>query len=116
MAASRSKYMAAAAPNSGGASFPPMFGNDYTPPLMTIHGAAGRDVVIIDFSQSSATADKAFKARGGFVINCDHGGGHCGGGGLAPSIWEFFKAHPYGVDPEPWTALPAGFHSSCKIF
>jgi hypothetical protein len=116
MAAMRSQYIAAAAPNSGGLTIPVQFSSMYTPPLMTIHGAAGRDVVIIDFSNSSKTADDAFKNRGGFVINCDHGGGHCGGGGLAGSIWEFFKAHPYGVDPEPWTALPAGFHSSCKIY
>jgi predicted esterase len=119
MAAMRSEYMAAVAPNSGGfTGIPITFSSDYTPPLMTIHGAAGRDVVIIDFADSSANADAAFKARGGFVINCDHGGGHCGGGGLAGSIWEFFKAHPYGVEPSPtpWTSLPAGFHSSCVIY
>ena len=116
MAVTRSSYMAAAAPNSGGLTFPTAFENDYTPALMTIHGAPGADVVIIDFSNSSKTADTAFKNRGGFVINCNHGGGHCGGGGLAPDIWEFFKAHPYGADPEPWTALPAGFNSDCVIF
>jgi hypothetical protein len=116
MAAARSNYIAAAAPNSGGWTTPVMFQNMHTPALMTIHGAPGSDVVIIDFSTSSATADKAFKMRGGFVINCNHGGGHCGGGGLAPDIWTFFKAHPYGVDPEPWTALPAGFNPVCKIY
>jgi hypothetical protein len=119
MAAMRSTYIAAAAPNSGGWTTPTVrWQNDYTPALMTIHGAPGRDVVVIDFSNSSKTADTAFKGRGGFVINCDHGGGHCGGGGLAPSMWTFFKAHPYGVEPYPtsWTALPAGFHASCKIF
>jgi hypothetical protein len=116
MAAMRSSYMAAAAPNSGGLTFPTQFETDYTPPLMTVHGAMGRDVVVIDFATSSATADNAFKNRGGFVINCDHGGGHCGGGGLAGDIWEFFKAHPYGVEPNPWTSLPSGFNSSCVIF
>jgi hypothetical protein len=116
MAASRSSYMAAAAPNSGGWTIPVMFQNDNTPALMTIHGAPGLDVVIIDFSDSSKTADDGFKARGGFVINCNHGGGHCGGGGLAGDIWKFFKAHPYGVDPHPWTSLPSGFNSACKIY
>ena len=116
MAALRSSYIAAAAPNSGGWVTPLMFQDQHTPPLMTVHGAPGADVVIIDFSESSATADKAFKARGGFVINCNHGGGHCGGAGQAPSMWEFFKAHPFGVTPEPWTALPSGFSSVCKIF
>jgi hypothetical protein len=115
MAAERSSYLAAAAPNSGGWTVPVAFENGHTPALMTIHGAPGSDVVGIDFSQSSATADMAFKARGGFVVNCNHGGGHCGGGGLAPDIWTFFKAHPFGVSPEPWTALPAGFNSVCMI-
>jgi predicted esterase len=116
MAASRSQYMAAVAPNSGGWVLPVAFANDHTPALMTIHGAPGLDVVVIDFSDSSATADQGFKSRGGFVINCNHGGGHCGGGGFAGDIWTFFKAHPYGVDPHPWTSLPAGFNSACKIF
>jgi predicted esterase len=116
MAARRSNYIAAAAPNSGGWTSPVSWQSDYTPALMTIHGAAGRDVVIVDFSNTSRTADDAFKRRGGFVINCNHMGGHCGGAALAPSIWTFFKAHPYGVTPEPWSSLPAGFHSSCQIF
>jgi len=117
MAAERSNYVAAAAPNSGGWTIPVAFQGAFTPALMTIHGAPGADVVFIDFSDASATADAAFKARGGFVVNCNHGGGHCGGGGLAPDIWEFFKAHPYGVDPHPWaSALPPGFNSSCEIY
>jgi predicted esterase len=117
MASRRSNYVAASAPNSGGWAIPQTWQNMHTPALMTIHGAPGADVVIIDFSQSSATADMAFKQRGGFVINCNHGGGHCGGAGLAGDIWKFFKAHPFGVSPAPWMGgLPAGFSSQCKIF
>lgn len=117
MAAERSAYMAAAASNSGGWTVPVAFENAHTPSLMTVHGAPGSDVVIIDFSQASATADMAFKAKGAFVINCNHGGGHCGGAGQAGDIWKFFKAHPFGVSPEPWAmGLPAGFSSVCKIY
>jgi len=117
MATQRSTYIAAAAPNSGGWTVPLMFQNKHTPALMTIHGAPGVDVVIIDFSESSKTADMGFKQAGGFVINCNHGGGHCGGGGLAPDIWTFFKAHPFGVSPEPWAGgLPSGFSSQCMVF
>jgi poly(3-hydroxybutyrate) depolymerase len=117
MAAARSNYMAAAAPNSGGWVLPVAFQNAHTPALMTIHGAPGVDVVVIDFSESSATADMGFKQKGGFVINCNHGGGHCGGGGLAGDIWKFFKAHPFGVSPSPWAmGLPAGFSPVCKIY
>ncbi len=115
MAALRSSYIAAAAPNSGGWVFPQMFETMYTPALMTIHGE--NDNVGVDFKDTSRTADTAFKGRGGFVINCNTGGGHCSGGPFASDIWEFFKAHPYGVDPNPWeSALPAGFNSDCEIF
>jgi acetyl esterase/lipase len=119
LAALRSQYIAAAAPNSGGMTFPQQFASDYTPALMTVHGAPGRDVVVVDFSNTSATADRSFSGRGGFVIDCNHGGGHCGGAGLAGDIWEFFEAHPYGVEPapSPWTSgLPSGFSGACEIF
>jgi len=119
LAVLRSEYIAAAAPNSGGLTFPQQFQSDYTPALMTVHGAPGRDVVIVDFSNTSATADRTFSGRGGFVVNCNHGGGHCGGAGLASDIWEFFEAHPYGVEPapSPWTGgLPAGFNGACELF
>jgi hypothetical protein len=115
MATLRSSYIAAAAPNSGGTAFPSAFENKHTPALMTVHGMAGQDVVGIDFASASATADQAFKAAGGFVIDCDTGGGHCGGGGLAGDVWTFFKAHPFGVSPEPWSTLPSGFSTQCKI-
>lgn len=118
MAAERSSYIAAAAPNSGGWVAPVPWENGHTPALMTVHGAPGSDVVVVDFSQTSATADTAFKQRGGFVIDCNTGGGHCGGGGLAPDAWTFFKAHPFGVDPEPGTilsTLSSTGQSQCKI-
>jgi hypothetical protein len=111
----RSNYMAAIAPNSGGLLAPGMWQNGNTPALMTIHGRPGGDVVIVDFSDTSKTADDAYKNHGGFVINCNHGGGHCGGGALAPSIWTFFKAHPYGAG-KPWSALPAGFSNTCMLY
>jgi hypothetical protein len=116
MGAARSGYMAAVASNSGGFTFPPAWQNDHTPALMTVHGAAGVDVVGVDFSQTSATADMAYKARGAIAIDCDTGGMHCGGGGEAGDIWQFFKDHPFGVTPEPYaTGLPASFNSICKI-
>jgi hypothetical protein len=116
-AAQRSGYLAAVATNSGGWASPVAFQTAFTPGLMTIHGVKGTDVVIVDFSETSARADAAFKQRGGFVINCDHGGSHCGGTTLARDVWQFFRAHPYGVSPEPWqSALPSGFSPVCKIY
>lgn len=116
MAMLRSSYIAAAAPNSGGLVAPQQFQNKHVPPLMTVHGAPGSDVVIVDFSNTSMTADMTFKQAGGFVIDCNHGGGHCGGAGLAPDIWSLFKAHPFGITPEPWAmGLPSGTNPVCKI-
>jgi poly(3-hydroxybutyrate) depolymerase len=115
MAAERSSYIAGAAPNSGGSSGLLSFENKHIPPFMAVHGMMGQDVVGLDFAQASATAEMAFKAMGGFTIDCDTGGGHCGGSGLAGDVWTFFKAHPFGVSPEPWAGgLPAGFSTMCK--
>ena len=84
---------------------------------MTMHGAPGVDVVVVDFSDTSKTADTAFKARGGFVINCNHGGVTAAAAASTRSVWQFFKAHPYGTKPSPWaSALPTGFNSACEIF
>jgi predicted esterase len=117
MATLRSKYIAAAATNSGGWASSLQFQNGWTPALMTMHGEPGVDVVGVDFAVTSRTADMAFKNRGGFVINCDHGGMHCGGRALYPEVWQFFQTHPYGTMPSPWaSALPTGFNSACQIF
>jgi hypothetical protein len=81
-----------------------------------VHGAPGVDWVAIDFSVSSATANTAFKARGGFVMDCNHGGAHCGGIALAPDVWTFFNAHPYGTSPSPWAGgLPDGFSNGVCV-
>ena len=119
LAVERSSYIAAVAPNSGGLiGFPALQFQtpSYTPALMTIHGGTA-DNVGVSFADTSLRADQTFKNHGGFVINCDHGGNHCAGSGQAPSMWQFFKAHPYGVTPEPYAGgLPAGFSSACTIF
>lgn len=119
MAARRSSYIAAAAPDSGGfVVFAEPFDSEYTPALMTVHGDAGEDVIAaIDFSQSSLVADQTFKMRGGFVIDCNHGGGNCEGHAVSAEVWEFFQAHAYGVDPYPWAAgLPESFPYYCTIY
>jgi predicted esterase len=115
LASQRSSYIAAAAPNSGGWVLNSPWQDANKPALMTVHGAAGRDVVVVDFATTSATADKGFKAHGSFVMDCDTGGTHCGGAPLAGDVWKFFQAHPFG-SPSPWAGgLPAGFSSQCKI-
>ena len=81
------------------------------------HGAAGVDVVFIDFSDTSATLTRDVASKGGVVVNCDHGGFHCGSPAAVKSAqWEFLEAHPFGVDPDPYASgLPAGFPDACEV-
>jgi predicted esterase len=119
MVFARSNYLAAAMPNSGGeiaAGIYPLQGT-HVPSLITTHGKMGTDQVVIDFATASMTEDKDVLAKGGFAVDCDHGGGHCG----APAAdvaaqWQFCKAHPFGVSPEPYASgLPSSFPSYCTI-
>lgn len=117
LAAERSEYIAATAPNSGGVVQPLRFSTDYTPALMTMHGPPGVDVAFFDFSHASATANAVFKNRGAHVVTCAHGGNHCMAAPLATSVWSFFAAHPYGTDPSPWqNGTPAELHPDCSNY
>jgi predicted esterase len=112
----RSSYIAAVAPNSGGEVFNQKQQDEHTPALMTMHGGAS-DMVFVQFSQTSKTADTQYKQSGGFVMNCNHGGGHCGAPAeLQSAAWEFMKAHPFGVAPEPYSTVPTNFPSYCTIY
>jgi predicted esterase len=117
MASLRSSYVAAAVPNSGGVVFPQTIQDKSNiPAVMTMHGGSG-DMVIVTFSQTSKTLDDQFKAAGGVVVNCDHGGGHCSApAALQAAGWEFMKAHPFGTKPSPYAGgLPASFPNYCKM-
>lgn len=120
MAIQRSNYVAATVPNSGGVTIG--YGEFEDPSrvaaVMTMHGARSRDNVIVSFAGTSEAYDNYMLAAGSaMVVNCDHGGGHCGApSALQASGWEFMKAHPYGTTMSPYeSGLPSGFHSSCEI-
>jgi poly(3-hydroxybutyrate) depolymerase len=117
MAMVRSSYLAAVAPNSGGIVSPQMWQDMHSPAVMTMHGGAS-DMVIVTFSQTSASFDMNAKMHGSFVINCDHGGGHCAASDeLKTAYWLFMKDHPFGIEKSPWaTAIPAGVPEYCKVY
>jgi poly(3-hydroxybutyrate) depolymerase len=119
MAYLRSSYLAASAPNSGGIVGGRQWQDDNSPAIFTMHGGSS-DVVIVTFSQTSATLDMAAKGHGSFVVNCDHGGGHCAASTeLHTAAWEFMKAHPFGTTAEnsPWKGgIPSGIPDYCQIF
>lgn len=117
MAQLRSSYIAASAPNSGGVVSPQQWQDDHTPAVFTMHGGSS-DVVIVTFSQTSATFDMSAKSHGSFVVNCDHGGGHCAApSDLQTAAWTFMKDHPWGFGTSPWaSSIPAGVPDYCKVF
>lgn len=119
MVYSRSSYLAAAMPNSGGALFPsPLENPGNVPAVITTHGAMGVDVVGIDFSDTSIRQAMDIASKGGVAVDCDHGGAHCSPpGSITSAQWEFLKAHPFAVNPKPYAmGLPSDFPTACKKF
>jgi hypothetical protein len=120
MAYARSGYLAASTPNSGGIAWP---GQDvlqdpsHVTPVLTMHGAMGSDVVVIDFATASMNLDMGLASKGGFAVDCNDGGGHAAApADLRESAWQFLRDHPFKVTPEPYAGgLPSSFPSYCKI-
>jgi hypothetical protein len=114
----RSSYVAAIMPNSGGVFAPPPLEDpEHVPAVMTTHGAPGVDVVVIEFSVTSANLVKDIAAKGGFAVNCNHGGRHCGATAeVVTAQWQFLKDHPFGTKPSPYVnGLPPTFPAYCSI-
>jgi predicted esterase len=119
MALTRSGYVAAAAPNSGGVPTPSwMLGDpDHVPPIFAMHGGE-EDTVYVNFGMTSRSLGDQINEGGGLFVECNHMIGHC----LAPpelyeSAWEFMKAHPFGVTPEPLEmGLPDDYPDYCSIY
>jgi poly(3-hydroxybutyrate) depolymerase len=121
LAYARSNYVAGSFPNSGGVAPWPglnVFQNTaQIPAVFAMHGARGRDTVVIEFADSSLQLCKDTAAKGGFAVDCDHGGGHVAAPpDLKAAAWTFMKAHPFGTKPSPYAGgLPASFPMYCKI-
>jgi hypothetical protein len=120
MGIQRSGYIAASAPNSGGITvgYGKIQDPAHMPAVMTMHGSAA-DMVIVTFSETSEAYDNYMMAAGSFVINCNHGGGHCGApADLQASAWQFMKDHPFATSPSPYAAsgIPSTFPDYCKIW
>jgi hypothetical protein len=114
----RSGYIAGGISYSGGDGYvnhAALQDPSHYPVGVASHGAAGSDVVGIDFNQASHTweTDNA-KA---FIIDCDDGGNHLSTGPrtmMAPEAVQMMFDHPFGVTPEPYASgLPSGWPSTC---
>jgi poly(3-hydroxybutyrate) depolymerase len=128
MWAARSSYVASVISYSGGyiiinapQASDAMYENKAnTAAAIGAHGAAGSDALGADFASATQTWEGMIKMGGGFSIDCNDGGSHLDfftkrAPGLKAVAYTFFAAHPYGVKPEPWTSLPSGFPTYCKI-
>jgi hypothetical protein len=119
----RSGYIASVISYSGGAAFintAAMQDPSNIPAAIAAHGAAGSDALGVDFAMASATWEATIKMDGGFSIDCNDGGNHLAffqtrAPGLQPVAWKFFQDHPFKVKPEPYSSLPTGFPTYCKI-
>ncbi|HVU02611.1 MAG TPA: hypothetical protein VHE30_12705 [Polyangiaceae bacterium] len=119
MAYERSSYVAGVMTISGGIGNLRQFQDEsHIPNVISSHGAPGKDVVILDFSGTSTLFDGDIVAHGGFAVDCNHGGGHCGTPqDIIAAQWQFLKDHPFGVHPEPYASgLPSSFPSTCQIY
>jgi hypothetical protein len=118
MVTQRSSYLAAAMPNSGGSLLGNWQDPTHIPAIITTHGSFASDFVILHFADVSKATDQVVANMGGFAVDCDHGGGHCG---APPEViaaqWQFLKDHPFGVSVDPYAAgLPSSFPTYCTKF
>jgi hypothetical protein len=117
MVYARANYLAGAMPNSGGNFTQNQFqSTTHTPSVITAHGGTNDFQGI--FGPASTNLCTAVANRGGYAVDCDHGGGHCQApAALVAAQWEFLKAHPYGITPDPYASgLPASFPTYCTQF
>jgi predicted esterase len=116
MAYARSSYIASVVTYSGGSFLSTLQDPTNTPAIMCQHGDSGSDVVVIDFAKASAATEADIKSKGGFAVDCNHGGGHLIPAADVGATWQFLKDHPFNATPEPYAGgLPAGFPSYCTI-
>ncbi len=125
MAYARSGYIAATAPLSGGLigeggffAAPTTSPQDPSnvPAALVTHGAAGVDVVVVDFAVASANYEADIAAKKGFSVDCNTGGGHVSGPPqICPAIWQFFQDNPFKATQDYGAGLPSVFPSYCKI-
>jgi predicted esterase len=119
MALTRSGYVAAAAPNSGGVAQPTwMLGDpDHVPAILAMHGGEN-DTVYVNFGDTSRAMGDQIVEAGGFFVECNHMVGHCRAPAeLYEKAWDFMKAHPFGLSPEPFAmGVPADYPDYCAIY
>ena len=78
---------------------------------------AAERLVSVALALGASGAVDNVKKKGGFAIECDHGGGHMIPSDAGAAAWKFMQAHPFKTNSSPYASgLPAAFPSYCKLF
>jgi hypothetical protein len=114
----RSGYVSGVISYSGGDSTinrVPLQDPSHLPVGLASHGAAGSDVIGVDFNQGSHTWE--MNNPKAFIVDCDDGGNHLSTGPrtmMAPQAIQMLWDHPFGITPEPYAnGLPSGWPTTC---
>jgi hypothetical protein len=101
----RSGYVSGVISYSGGditINRVPLQDPSHLPVGLASHGAAGSDVIGVDFNQGSHTWE--MNNPKAFIVDCDDGGNHLSTGPrtmMAPQAIQMLWDHPFGITPEP---------------
>ena len=128
MARARSGYVASVLCMSGGLVQALSFMLDgfalqepsYSPSAIAAHGAAGLDVIGVDFSTCSAYFCGLVAADGGVAIDCDDGGDHLASMAsrartMGAVATRFFDENRWGSPADYAAGLPSYFPDYCKL-
>lgn len=113
----RASYLASTVPISGGlvSANIPSDDPDQVISAMVFHGGTSDNVAGLPFNETSQTFANAAEDRGGYVLVCNHGGGHSYISDREYA-WDFMQAHPFGTDPSSFETegLPAWVPGYCN--
>ena len=93
---------------------------DHVPSAIAARGAAGSDVLVLDFATCSETYCASVAQDGGLAINCNDGGDHIASmtsraSTMGPVAWQFFAENQYGAPQTYPSGLPSYFPNYCAI-
>jgi predicted esterase len=114
----RNGYLASLAPFSGGVQgLPEEQDPGRRAPVMYSWGGESDIAVGQDFNQYAGDSIERLSMNGNFLFTCNHGEGHTLPAAMPAPMWEFFKSHPFGENPEPYAdGLPDGvFPDFCSV-
>lgn len=92
----------------------------HVPAAIAAHGAAGSDVLILDFAACSETYCADVADQGGLAIDCNDGGDHLlsmssRASTMGAVAWQFFAENRFDSDQRYPSGLPGYFPSYCSI-